>query len=163
MSWDDYKVPVTMVETGEGEGIARPVRGLSLTDMSVLVVDHLDSMMEITTLYIQTQKDVRAATNMTDLLTVASKSFPGFVSEVISIVTDTPSLRDKALPAVLQLKILSAAIKLTVEDAGGMGNLSAMLQGVVKSAIQGRGEVSQKLQAILSPSSIGGAAKTPTS
>lgn len=163
MSWDGYSVPVTMIETGEADGKTRPVRGLSLTDIGALVVDHLDAMMEITTLYIQTQKDVRAMTNLTDLLTVASKSFPGFVSEVISIVTDTPELRDKRLPAVLQLKILSASIQLTVEDAGGMGNLSAMLQSAVRGAIQGRGEVSRKLQAILSSSSIGDAAKTPTS
>jgi len=163
MSWGDYEVPVTMIETGEAGDKKRPVRGLSLTDLSTLVVDHLDSMMEITTLYIQSQQDVKAVTNMTDLLVLASKTFPDFVSEVISIVTDTPQLRDKRLPVSLQLKILSAAFTLTVEDAGGMGNLSATLQKLVGAAVEGRGEVSRKLKAILSPSSIGGAEKTLTS
>src|SRR3546814_15480262 len=64
-------------------------------DMSLLIVNHLDTMMEITTLYIQSQKDVLAVTNMTDLLMVAARSFPAFVSEVISMVTDTPELRDR--------------------------------------------------------------------
>lgn len=163
MSWADYKHPVTMIETGEADGKTRPVRGLSLDDMSTLIVDHLDDMMEITTLYIQSQKDVKAVTNFTDMLVVASKNFPRLVSEVISIVTDTPELRDRHVGAVLQMKILMASFKLTVEDAGGMGNLSAILQKAVKAAVEGRGEVSHRLAAILSQSSTGGVEKTPTS
>lgn len=150
-----------MVDTGDGQ--ERPVRGLSLDDMSLLVVDNLDAMMEITTLYIRSQKDVAAVSNMTDMLILAAKTFPDFVMEVISIVTDTPELRKVRLPAGLQMRVLQAAFKLTVEDAGGMGNLSAILQNAVRQAVAGRGEVSQKLKDILSPSSIGGAAKTRTS
>lgn len=163
MSWTDYTTPVIMVETGEAEGKTRPVRGLGLDDMTQLVVEHLDDMMEITTLYIQSMKDVSAVTNFTDLLTVAAKTFPDLVMEVISIVTDTPEMKDKRLGAALQMKVLSAAFKLTVEDAGGMGNLSAMLEKIVRAALANRGEVSQKLGAILSSSSIGDAEKTPTS
>jgi hypothetical protein len=161
MTWTDYKIPTVMIDTGDGA--ERPVRGLSLDDMSLLVVNNLDAMMEITTLYIQSQKDVLAVTNMTDLLTVAVRQFPDFVSEVISVVTDTPELRGMRLPAGLQLKVLAGALKLTLEDAGGMGNLSAMLQDAVKAAVAGRGEVSQKLQDILSQSSTSGAGKTRTS
>jgi hypothetical protein len=128
-----------------------------------LVVDHLDDMMEITTLYIQSQKDVKAVTNYTEMLILISKSFPHFVSEVISIVTDTPELRHVKLGAALQIKILSASLKLTVEDFGGVGNLSALLQNAVAEAVKSRGEVGQKLKAILSPSSIGESEKTLTS
>lgn len=163
MSWTDYKTPVIMIPTGEPNGITRPVRGLGLEDLSLLVVNHLDSMMEITTLYIQSQKDLAAVTNMTDMIVLASKQFPNFVSEVISIVTDTPELRDKKLGVGLQIKILSSALKLTIEDAGGMGNLSAMLQDAVKAALAGRGEVSQRLQAILSQGSTSDVVKTPSS
>lgn len=163
MSWTDYKTPTIMVATGEAGGVERPVRGLALEDISLLVVNHLDSMMDITTLYIQSQKDVLAVTNMTDMLVLASKQFPAFVSEVISIVTDTPELRDKKLGVGLQLKIMSAALKLTIEDAGGMGNLSAMLQDAVRAALAGRGEVSQRLQAILSQGSTTDAVKMPSS
>ena len=163
MSWTDYKTPTIMVPTGEAGGIERPVRGMGLEDISTLVVNHLDSMMEITTLYIQSQKDVAAVTNMTDMIVLASKQFPAFVAEVISIVTDTPELRDKKLGVGLQMKIMSSALKLTVEDAGGMGNLSAMLQTAVKAALAGRGEVSQRLQAILSQSSTTDAGKTLSS
>ena len=109
MTWTDYQVPTVMIDTGDGK--ERPVRGLSLDDMSLLIVNHLDSMMEITTLYIQSQKDVLAATNMTDLVMVAVRTFPDFISEVISIVTDTPELRKVRLPAGLQLKVISAALK----------------------------------------------------
>lgn len=161
MTWTDYKVPTVMIDTGDGQH--RPVRGLSLDDMSLLVVGHLDSMMDITTLYIQSQNDVLSVTNMTDLITVAVRQFPDFISEVISIVTDTPELRNVRLPAGLQLKVIAAALKLTIEDAGGLGNLSAILQTAVKAAVAGRGEVSQKLQDILSQSSTSGAAKTRTS
>jgi hypothetical protein len=131
--------------------------------MTALVVDHLDDMMEITTLYIQSQKDVKAVTNYTELLLLVSKQFPRFVSEVISIVTDTPEIRNVKLGAALQLKILSASLKLTVEDFGGVGNLSALLQKVAGETLQARGEVGQKLKAILSPSFIGESEKTPIS
>lgn len=161
MTWTDYKVPTVLIDTGDGQ--ERPVRGLSLDDMSQLIVNHMDSMMEITTLYIQSQKDVLAVTNMTDLVMTAVRTFPDFVSEVISIVTDTPELRKVRLPAGLQIKVIQASLKLTIEDVGGLGNLSAILQDAVKAAVAGRGEVSQKLGAILSPSSTSDAAKTRTS
>lgn len=161
MTWTDYKVPTVLIDTGDGQ--ERPVRGLSLDDMSQLIVNHMDSMMEITTLYIQSQKDVLAVTNMTDLVMTAVRTFPDFVSEVISIVTDTPELRKVRLPAGLQIKVIQASLKLTIEDVGGLGNLSAILQDAVKAAVAGRGEVSQKLGGILSPSSTSDAAKTRTS
>lgn len=161
MSWADYEVPVRMIDTGGGK--LRPVRGLSVTDISLLVVNHLDTMMEITTVYIQTNKDVFAATNMTDMALLVAREFPAFFSEVISIVTDEPTLRDKNLPVILQMQIVKDALQLTVEDAGGLGNLTAMLQDAFKAAVGGRGEVSQKLKDILSQSSIGDAAKTRTS
>ena len=163
MSWADYTPPVTMIETGEADGKTRPVRGLSLEDLSTLVIDHLDDMMNITTLYIQTQKDVKAVTNYTEMLVLISKQFPRFVSEVISIVTDTPELRNVKLGAALQIKIMAAALKLTVEDFGGVGNLSALLQNLVREYLSAQGEAAQRLKAILSPSFIGESEKTPTS
>lgn len=160
-TWTDYKAPTVLIDTGDGE--ERAVRGLSLEDLSQLVAAHLDEMMEITTLYIQSQKDVFASTNMTDVVMIAVRQFPKIVSEVIPIVTDTPELRGVRLPVGLQIRVIQAAAKLTVEDAGGLGNLSATLQSVVNAAVAGRGEVSQKLQAILSPSSTSDAGRTRTS
>lgn len=156
--WGDYQVPKIMIETGDGT--KRPVRGLSTEDIGLLLVSHLDAMMELTTLFIATQKDVLAKGNFTDLLVLASRSFPNLVTEVISIVTDEPKLIDMRLPAPLQLQIIQAAYKLTVEDVGGMGNLSAMLSNAVRAAVAGRGAASQKLQDILSQSSIGDAVTT---
>lgn len=160
-TWTDYEVPRIMIPTGDD--VERPVRGLTLDDMSNLIVNHLDTMMQITTLYIQSQKDVASVTNMTDLFMVAVREFGPFVSEVISMVTDEPSLAKKRLPVGLQIAIIQAALKLTIEDAGGLGNLSAILQTAVKAAVAGRGEVSQKLQAILSQGSTSVAGKTRTS
>lgn len=160
-TWTDYQIPTIMIDPGDG--VERPVRGLTLDDVSALIANHLDTMMEVTTLYIASQKDVLVATNMTDLLMLVTRSFPGFVSEVISMVTDTPELRTMKLPAGAQMIIIQAALKLTVEDAGGMGNLSAMLQSVVKQAMANNGEASQRLAAILSPSSTTGAARTRSS
>lgn len=160
-TWTDYKVPTIMVDPGDG--VERPVRGLGLDDMSALIVNNLDAMMEITTLYIQSQKDVFAGTNMTDLMVIAAKSFPSLVSEVISMATDAPELRHIRLPAGAQLKIMQATVKLTVEDAGGLGNLSAILSNAARAAVANRGDVSRKLTDILSPSSTSGAGKTRAS
>lgn len=161
MSWTDYRIPTIMVDPGDG--VERPVRGLSLDDMGLLIVNNLDAMMEIATLYISSQKDVFAGNNATDLMMVAAKNFPDFVSEVISMVTDTPELRRTRLPAGVQLTILQAAFKLTVQDAGGMGNLSAMLSNAARAAMANRGDASRKLQDILSPNSTTGAGKTRAS
>lgn len=160
-TWTDYQVPVIMIDPGDGK--ERPVRGLGVDDMSQLIVANLDAMMEVTSLWIASQKDVFASNNLTDLMMVASKNFPAFVSETISLCTDTPELRHVRLPAGVQLKILQACFKLTVEDAGGLGNLSAMLSNAVRVAVANRGEASQRLQAILSPSSTSGAGKTRAS
>lgn len=161
MSWTDYKVPTKEIDTGDGQ--IRPVRGLSLEDLSQLVSAHLDEMMEIAVLYVQTQKDVMAATNMTDLAMMVIRQFPKVVSEVISMVTDTPELKAVRLPAGLQFKIIQAAMDLTIKDAGGLGNLSATLQSAVNATVAGRGEVSQRLKDILSPSSTSGAGRTRSS
>ena len=157
-SWADYTVPTVLIDTGDGK--KRPVRGLSTEDIGLLIVNHLDAMMEMTTLFIASQKDVMATGNLSELLVLASRSFPNLVSEVISIVTDEPKLEKMRLPAPLQLKIIQTSFMLTVQEAGGLGNLTAMLSGAVKAAVAGRGQVSQKLQAILSQSSIGVAATT---
>lgn len=158
MSWTDYKPPVTMIDTGDGQ--ERPVRGLALEDFSQLIVSHLDDLMNLTTLYINSQKDVFAGNNMTEVVMLAVRDFPKMVSEVISMVTDTPELRGVKMPAGLTINIITASLKLTLEDAGGLGNLSAMLQDAVQAAVAGRGEVSRKLQDILSQSSTTVAGKT---
>lgn len=160
-TWTDYQVPSIMVDPGDGK--ERPVRGLSLDDMGILIVNHLDTMMEVATLYVASKRDVFGSNNATDLMMTVAKGFPDFVSEVISIVTDTPELRKVRLPAGVQLKIMQAALKLTVEDAGGLGNLSAMLSNAVRAAVANRGEASRKLQDILSQSSSTAARKTRAS
>lgn len=159
--WNDYQVPTIPVEMSPG--IFGPVRGFTLDDITNLIGAHLDEMMEVATLYVQSQRDVKAGTNMTDIVYVVIRQFPKLISEVISIVTDTPELGDKRLPGGLQFKILEAAFKLTIEDAGGLGNLSAALQSVVDATVASRGEVSRKLKDILSPSSTTVAAKTRAS
>lgn len=161
MTWTDYKVPTIDVDTGDGK--RRPVRGISLEDLSQLIAGHLDDMMEIAVLYIQSQKDVLAGTNMTDVVMIAIRQFPKVVSEVISMVTDTPEMKNVRLPVGLQMKVLQEATKLTVQDAGGLGNLMATLQSVVDATVESRGEVSQKLKDILSPSSTSVAGRTQTS
>lgn len=160
-TWTDYTVPTIMIDPGDGK--ERPVRGLGVDDMSQLIVANLDAMMEVTSLWIASQKDVFASNNTTDLMMVAAKNFPQLVGELISMATDTPELRHVRLPAGAQLKILQACLKLTVEDAGGLGNLSAMLSNAVRVAVANRGEASQRLQAILSPSSTSGVGKTRAS
>lgn len=160
MAWTDFKNPTISVPFGEGQ--AGDVRGLDIEDFGALLANHLDAMMDITTSYIAMQKDILAQGNMTELLILVSKQFPAFVSEVISIVTDTPALKGKRMSAGLQMQILTAAFKLTVQDAGGLGNLSAIVQSAVRQAVAGRGGLSQKLTDILSPSSIGESEKTLT-
>jgi hypothetical protein len=67
---------------------------------------------------------------------------------------DEPSLKGKKMGLGIQISALSAIVKLTLEEAGGLGNLSATLAALVKGALQNASEQLQK--PIQSRGSIGG-------
>jgi hypothetical protein len=160
MSWSDYKPPIVMIEAG---GSMRPVRGLALEDLTQLVTSHLPDMIELTALYVEHLESVLDDRPRARLISHAVMTFPKLVSEVISMVTDEPALRDVKMPFGISLSVLDAAVRLTVEDAGGLGNLFATLRDQLQVVMAANPEVSQKAQQAISNIFTSDAGATPTS
>ena len=163
MSWTDYKQPSIDIPLSADGKTTAPVYGLDLDDISALVGDHLESMMALAELYKESSGDVFAGENLAVFLVSASKTFPEVSKKVMALGTRTPEVKAMKFPVSIEMAALSAILKLTLEDAGGLGNLLAMLGGALKSAANGKGPASQKLRDTLSQFSTTDSEKTQTS
>jgi hypothetical protein len=151
----DFKVPTADIPLNKEISIT--VRGLGLDDLSCLVATHLDSISKAAELYNRSKEDIFATANMQGFILTLAKDFPGLVSEVISIAADEPDAKDVKLPFPIQLRALTEISRLTLEDAGGMGNLFATLGSLWKGARDGAGL--SRLTETLSRNSTGESAK----
>lgn len=133
--------------------ISITVRGLGLDDLSHLIANHLDGISKAADLYSRSKADIFATKNMQGFILTLAKDFPGLVSEVISVACDEPDAKDVKLPFPIQLRALTEIVKLTLEDAGGMGNLFATLGSLWQGARDGA--VLSRMTETLSNSSIG--------
>lgn len=157
MAWADYKTP-TIEIPGAG-----PVRGLGLDDIGQLIANNLDEMLEAADLYVASTRDVLATGNTVEFITMLVKKFPELATEVISIAADEPKVKSMKLGLGIQMAALSAITSLTVQDAGGLGNLSATLSPIFRKMVTGTGPVSRSLKDALSKFSTTAFEKTPTS
>ncbi len=123
-----HQTPRMIVPLSHGNSVA--IRGLGLDDFAALLPNHLESMTKIVTLYQDHQKAVFTTKSFTDFLIATGKDFPGMMREVISMAADEPEFADGTvkLGAGLQVAVLTAVMKMTVEDAGGLGNLIGQLR-----------------------------------
>jgi hypothetical protein len=109
------------------EGNTVSLRGLNIDDFSALLVDHLEPVSKIAELYAVHKNSVFSNKAFQGFLIGIAKDFPLIVSEVISMSADEPEARDVKLSTGLQISCLTAIMKLTAEEAGGLGNLFAQL------------------------------------
>lgn len=163
MSWTDYKQPSIDIPLSADGSTTAPVFGLDLDDISTLVGSHLESMMALADLYRESQGDVFAGENLAAFLVTASRTFPEVSKHVLALGTRTPEVKTMKFPVSIEMAALAAILKLTLEDAGGLGNLLAMLGGALKGAANGKGPASQKLRDTLSQFSTMDSGKTQTS
>lgn len=120
------------------------VRGFNLDDFMALVPTHMEALSKIAALYAQHKDSVFSNRAFQDFLLAAARDFPGLVSEVISIAADEPESRGVKLSMPLQLAVLTAVMKLTVEEAGGLGNLFAQLRDVGQRVLAAQAELGDK-------------------
>lgn len=146
----NYQAPRTEVPLGN-EMVA--LRGLNLDDFSLLLQNHLEPISKAAELYNQSKQDIFSSKNFQGFILGIAKDFPGLVAEVISIAADEPEAKDNKLGLGFQMSALSAIMKLTLEEAGGLGNLFASLAALGKGVLQNASEMSQ--QAPRSRGSIG--------
>lgn len=140
-----------------GENPSIHVRGLGLEDFSVLITDHLALITEAAERWAAMRKDVYAKANLQGFILVLARDFPQLVSEVISLAADEPELKDFKLPIGPQLAALTEIARLTLVDAGGLGNLFAVLGSALRDA--GGDSLVESLKQRMSQNSIGGFAK----
>jgi len=138
------------------------VRGLNLDDFTALMPEHFDSITKIADLYSRHQTSVFSGKGLSEFLIASAKDFPNLLSEVISIAADEPDARNVKLGIALQISVLSAILKLTVEEAGGMGNLFAQLRVLGANVVAAQAEL-QNGKPLFSNNSTGGGEKTSTS
>lgn len=98
-------------------------------------------------LYQAQRKDIFATHNLQQFILSVVKDFPGLVMEVISIASDEPEARNVKLGIGYQLTAISEISKLTLEEAGGLGNLIASLAALGKGALEAGSEVTRQAKA----------------
>lgn len=131
-----HQTPRMIVPLLSGNTVA--VRGLNLDDFAALLPNHFEAVSKIAALYAEHKQSVFSSKAIGDFIMSSAVTFPGLVSEVISIAADEPEARDVKLGTSLQITVLTAIVKLTVEEAGGLGNLFGQLRelGVRLRAVQ---------------------------
>lgn len=164
MSWADYKPPSAEVTIGidpaTNEPIIGIVRGLNLDDLSYLISNHLEPISQAVELYAKSKQNVYSTKNLHGFVISCASQFPGLVSEVISRAADEPSLREKKLAMSVQLAALNEIVRLTVEELGGLGNLSLVLGNLAKGVLENKALREPANEAgTTSPDSIGAAGK----
>jgi hypothetical protein len=139
-----HKTPTQTMPLLEGNTLT--VRGLNLDDFTALLTNHLEPMSKAAALYDQHKKNSFSDTSFNNFMLTVAADFPGLVSEVISMCEvlspeeEAEADPDEPVPPLgvgFQLTALSSILTLTVQEAGGMGNLFAQLAQLGKGVKQG--------------------------
>lgn len=138
----DFVIPRKRIELpGKAVNGVKPffeVRGLTLDDLTFLVQQHLDPIVRAVKMYQESREDILRTGNLQGFVLALARDFPALAAEVISAASD--SLDDETrnvaakLPISVQIVALTEITRLTVEDAGGLGNLLAEMRGRLKDA-----------------------------
>lgn len=141
----DYVIPRAKITLpGKAKGGEKPyfeVRGITLDDMTFLIGQHLEPISRAVKLYQESREDILATGNLQGFVMTIARDFPDLAAEVISAASD--SLDDetrkvaKQLPIATQIHALSEIVRLSLEDAGGLGNLLAEMRARIESAANG--------------------------
>jgi hypothetical protein len=137
----DYVIPRSRItlpgKAVDGEKPFFEVRGITLDDMTFLIGQHLGPITRALKLYQESREDIMAKGNLQGFVMTLARDFPDLGAEVISAASD--SLDDetrkvaKQLPIATQVHALSEIVRLSLEDAGGLGNLLAEMRARIES------------------------------
>jgi len=140
----DYAIPKERIPLPgpkvQGEQPYFEIRGLNIDDLTFLVQLHLDPVTRAVKLYQESRKDIMATGNLSQFVLSIMRDFPGLTAEVISAAADSldDATREVAqrLPVSTQTLALTKIVSLTLEDAGGLGNLLAEMRERMAEAVQ---------------------------
>lgn len=158
MSWTDYTSPTAEIPLGQGK--TGTVRGLNVDDIAILLTNHLEPISKAVALYAASKKDVFSTKNLHSFVIATASEFPTLIAEVISLAADEPSLKDKKIAMGVQIAALNEIIRLTLEELGGLGNLSLVVANLAKGVLREYPTLRPAEKGAPSLNSIGESAKT---
>lgn len=151
MALMDHKTARLEVPLSEDNSFS--VRGLDIDDITHILTNYLPAVTKAAELWKQHQESAFTNVNFVNMCGVLSTEFPGLVMEVISIAADEPEAKNVRIGLGAQIAALQAIFKLTVEDAGNVGNLFATVAAAAKGALSSARD--QQQQRSRSRNSIG--------
>lgn len=120
-----------------GKEQAFTVRGLTLVDISYLVGEHIADIDAAYEMFKSAKDSLYSRGGLDSMILMFCKDAPGLVAEVISVTADEPTLVERyaKLPFSVSALALAEIIRMTLEEQGGLKNLSAALARILKEVL----------------------------
>lgn len=149
---EHFEIGEKLIESRRGSFM---VRGMNTDDLTFLVTNYLEQMVRALQQFGKEHGDDGATLLETkalgELFLILTTGFPELVAEIISRCADRPDLvetvRRMAFP--IQVQALAAITELTIEDAGGLGNLTAVLRSLLETRGLQVGPLTTSLRTII--------------
>lgn len=108
------------------------VRGLSLTDLSVLIREHMPDMHAVFELF--QSLDTLKPDELTPVVMSITSQAPGLAANVIALAAGEGDASDAArLPAPVQVQAILEIAHLTFTEVGGVGKAMEMIAALLKT------------------------------
>lgn len=169
MSLTDYQVPTERIALPRGQEFT--VRGLTLFDITHLVQNHIGDLLKAVEIYAR-EKKPNGTEHIKQVALIVARDLPHLVAEIISMASEEENqaaARDSAarLPSVVQINAMLTVVKLSGEEAGGLGNLfesvAPLLDGLLGRQQQGQpGTLKRRLQDSIMASGVMPTSSSPT-
>lgn len=133
----DFIIPTETVKWGRESANGLEVRGLSFHDFTVLFSQYGDAVDKIFELIEGDSSTIKAFSDGIDIKAFGAdllKRAPQLVATLIALATDMPdrATQMERIPLPVQIKLLEAIYRLTVEDTGGLTNFIQLVLGLAK-------------------------------
>jgi len=124
-----YKPEHRVIQLAGGNSFE--VRGLSLTDLSVLIREHMPDLDAVFDLF--GHMDVVKPEDLQPLITAAVSQMPGLAANVIALAAGEGDASDAAkLSGPIQVRALIEIGEMTFAEVGGVGKAWEMVTGLLK-------------------------------
>lgn len=153
MSLSDFEIGYETVESRRG---SFQVRGANAEDLFFVANHYLADILNMLGALGDSEDDLRGITGdrLPSILLLVVKDFPDLIAEMISRCSDEEGQKSKAakLPFTIQLDAMTKIVTLTIEEAGDLKNLAAVLLNLLETKNLRAGPLTKRLQATIGSS-----------